>query len=153
MRELILMRHAEAAPISTAANDFARKLTTLGVQSATEAAQRLLRLYGAPDFILHSPAVRTSETAATVSTTLQLATSLMQADPRLYLATPEAMLERIAAVPDTAERLLVIAHNPTVSELAALLPNDGSHGEFMATAEFRHFALDIASWREIHTRL
>ena len=153
MRELILMRHAEAEPVGTAANDFARKLTTQGVQSATDAAQRLLRLYGTPDFILHSPAIRTIETAATVSSTLRLATSLMQADPRLYLATPETILERIAAAPDTAERLLVIAHNPTVSELAALLPKDGSHAEFMATAEFRHFSLDIASWRELHSRL
>lgn len=152
MRELILMRHAEAEPIDSAANDFARKLTAQGRQSAGDAAKTLQHLHGTPDRIVHSSAQRTTETAATVAEALQLAASLLHADPQLYLATPETMLERIAATPDSVERLLVIAHNPTVSDLAALLPNDGSRKSFMATAEFRHFCLRVANWRDLHTR-
>lgn len=149
MRELIVMRHAEAAPQLPDATDFSRVLTERGRGAATSAALDLLQRHGAPDWILYSPAARTSSTAEAVRAALRLDPALLQADPRLYLATPDTLLQSLAEAPEGARRLLLVAHNPAISELAGALRADGSRHSSMATAEYRHFALPIDRWQEL----
>ena len=57
----------------------------------------------------------------------------------LYLASPGPLLQVIAELPDTARRVLLIAHNPAVSQLAAALQPGSGRARPLATAEFRHF--------------
>ena len=146
-RELILMRHAEAAPGAGGADDFARPLTPAGREAATAAAQRLLQQHGAPDLLVCSPAVRTATTAEAVRAALGSEVPV-QSDARIYLASPGLLLQVLAECPDTARRVLLVAHNPAVSQLAAALHAGSGHVRPLATAEFRHFTLP-GHWREL----
>jgi phosphohistidine phosphatase SixA len=79
---------------------------------------------------------------------MRLDAASLRADARLYLASPDALLQALAKIPDAAHRVLLVAHNPAVSELAAALGTN-ARSRALATAEFRHFALPVEQWREL----
>ncbi len=149
MRELILMRHGEAAPLVKAGTDFTRPLTAPGSAAAAVAALQIAQRHGAPDYLLCSPAVRTTDTAAALRTALRLDAVPLHSDARIYLASPGQLLQVIAECPDAARRVLLIAHNPAVSQLAATLQPGSGRARPLATAEFRHFVLPVAHWQEL----
>jgi phosphohistidine phosphatase SixA len=149
MRELILMRHAEALPATPGAADFSRPLSNRGVEEASAAALRLLQQHGQPDCVLCSPAVRTTATASAVRTTLRLDDLPLRTDPRIYLATPGQLLQVVAESPEAARRVLLIGHNPAVSQLAAALQAGNGRSRSLATAEFRHFNLPVQDWQAL----
>jgi phosphohistidine phosphatase len=147
VRELILMRHAEALPAAIDVEDFARPLSTAGRTAAARAAGKLAS-GAAIDRLLYSPARRTSETAAIVAESLSLSESLLQAVPELYLATMERVRAAIARWHDAAHVVLVIGHNPSISELGVELAPAQSRG-FLPTAGYRRLPLDDDAWRAL----
>jgi len=149
VRELILMRHAEAAPASHGTEDFARPLTDAGRVAAARAAKMLA--VGAPiERVIYSPAARTSETASIVASTLSIAASALQAVPKLYLATPHLIGAALARWQGTARVILVVGHNPGVSDLGGEL--SPSHaGRMLQTAAYWRLPLDEAEWLALVT--
>lgn len=148
MPELLLMRHAEAAPQAAGGTDYERPLTARGVEAATLAARTLQRLYGAPDFVLHSPAARTTETARLVHRALVLRDVPLLADPRIYLATHALLLAVLRELPPTAHRVLLVGHNPAISELAQVLEPDAPPPHF-APADVRLVRRAIPRWSDL----
>lgn len=121
MRYLLLLRHAKAAQDAADKQDHSRPLNERG-HSAAAAMGRWLAGRPAirPELALVSTARRTRETWD------ELARQLPDLIPvryerALYLAAPEAALDIIATAPNTVERLMVIAHNPGIHELARAL--------------------------------
>ncbi|MET0961657.1 MAG: histidine phosphatase family protein [Noviherbaspirillum sp.] len=109
--ELILWRHAEAAPGTP---DEARALTETGRQHAQLMAQWLrLRLPTDLD-ILSSPAVRTRQTAATLMLPFSASDALSNH------SSPEAMREA-AGWPDNPRSVMLVGHQPLLGDLLALL--------------------------------
>jgi len=118
MRQLILMRHAHAEAERSAASDAERLLDPRGRLEAAEAAQRL-RAHGlVPDAIVTSPAARARETALIVAEQLGLAENHLHCEPELYLASPATLLAVIRRNTPQINRLLLVGHNPGLSELA-----------------------------------
>ncbi len=147
MHELILMRHAEALPAAIDAEDFARPLSAAGRTGALRAAAALAN-GAAIERLLYSPARRTSETAAIVAESLSLGASLQQAVPELYLATAQRVRAAIARWQAAARVVLVIGHNPSVSELAAeLAPRQ--RRTHLPTAGYARLTLDESAWRAL----
>ena len=130
---LTLLRHGLAAMISPT-GDFARELETRGWDQARAAAV-VLQQSGLPlpDRILCSPAMRTRQTAARVMQELALDEALLQLDQRLYLASAETLLEVVGEQRDP-RHLLLVGHNPGLSELALRLGGALRSGE-LATGE------------------
>ncbi len=148
MRELILMRHAEAVSNDISADDYQRPLTPNGAAAATRAAQALLIEYGPPERILCSPALRTLTTAQLLQQTMNLPAALIVTDDLIYLATGRTLRRALAATDSTIKRLLLVGHNPGVSQLLAnLSPAHAQHS--LATAEFVCLPLPIAEWSEL----
>lgn len=145
MRELLLMRHAEAVAQPPGLSDHDRPLTAHGRDAATKAAHRLQRAHGLPELVLFSSALRTRETAAQVGAALSLPASALRSDPRIYQASPDGLLELLRELPAEIRRVLLVGHNPTVSQLAHALDPAGSRRSF-ATAEFRLLHLPVADW-------
>ena len=144
MRDLLLMRHAEAAPRAMDGTDFDRPLTASGRTAADRAAERLREAAPRPQLLLCSPARRALQTAERVSAQLGLAATVLHAEPRIYLATSLALARVIAELGGRHACVLVVAHNPAISELAhALQP---APARSMATAEWRHIPLSIDHW-------
>lgn len=123
MRTLILMRHATAA--ETADSDYARPLTADG---RLEARLRiaLLREHQ-PTYILASSALRTAETAAIIASGLHYPLDLTL-KPALYQASAIDYLPFITPLSPEHRCVLVIGHNPAISQLSDYLTEtNGSH--------------------------
>jgi phosphohistidine phosphatase len=145
MRELILMRHAEAASSDITADDFQRPLTVNGAAAATRAARALLVEYGSPDRILCSPSLRTLTTAQLLQQSMNLSAACIVSDSLIYLATGKTLRRVLAATDGAITRLLLIGHNPGVSQLLAnVSPAHARHS--LATAEYVCLPLPITEW-------
>ena len=120
MKHLILMRHASARP---AADDRERPLSAAGQSEALAMGRTLgaLTPHGfRPEQALVSPARRARETLAGVRGGL-LTLAAAEADEALYLASAGQLLARLQRIPDETAQLLLVGHNPGLSELAQLL--------------------------------
>jgi len=148
VHELILMRHAQAAPAGLGAEDFRRALTPAGRRAAAQAARSLAGADVRIERVLLSPARRTQETAAIVARELKLAESLLQAVPELYAASLAVIRAVIGREHGGARSLLVVGHNPGISELARQLSAQPASGH-LPTAGLRRLPLTDAQWRQL----
>jgi phosphohistidine phosphatase len=147
VRELILMRHADALAAPVGARDFERALSAGGRLEAARSAQRLAGT-ATIERILYSPARRTSETATIVAGELALAAQALVAVPALYAATPAAIRAAVAREHGDARVLLIIGHNPGISEFGGELAGHGFHAQ-LPTAGFWRRSLDAQAWRTL----
>jgi phosphohistidine phosphatase len=148
MPELILMRHAAALPAAINGTDFERPLSARGRIAALRSAQRLAAADLKIERVLFSPAQRTRETAAIVAQELALGPAALQAVPDLYAATPRTLRETIATSHANARTLLVVGHNPGISELGHQLGGRLDHG-LLATSAFWRLPFDADSWQRL----
>ena len=126
MRQLVLLRHAHAEPAVAGQADYDRPLSPEG-QAEAEAAGVWLEQHGyKPDRIVYSPARRTKETLERVLAVLGNGDA--RPDPRIYEATPGALME-IADAHRDGGRVLLVGHNPGLEQLLALVAS-GQSGEF-----------------------
>ena len=124
MRELILLRHAEAQPSQPGGDDLGRRLSGRGEQEARAAGRWLeqwLKRHNQqrPGRVLCSPSERTRATAA-----LALAEIQGAPEPELCEDIYEATQGELLALLDDhgdAESVLLIGHNPGIERLVALL--------------------------------
>lgn len=120
---LLLMRHAEAVP--TAESDRTRSLTSKGKNDAQLVAQKLAAYKVTPDYVLCSPARRTRETYDAM---LKVLPEVSVIYPEfLYQASVERLFEGVSMLSETAQKVLIIAHNPGIQALVSMLAQKGDH--------------------------
>jgi phosphohistidine phosphatase len=148
MKRLTLMRHADARWNDPGISDLERPLNRRGSAAAQAMARRLLDLELIPDLLLASPARRTQQTADIVARELALPARRVLREEALYLASAPDMLKLVHGTGPRVAHLLVVAHNPGVSELVQLLvPQRSTAG--LATAALCSIAFDAAHWSAI----
>ena len=145
MRTLILLRHAAAEPAGPGHRDFDRALDANGQTEAEGAARRLAALPFRPALALVSPARRSQMTAQIVARHLRLGDDALRAEASLYLAPVPALREVIARTPARVDCLLVVGHNPGLSDLVSELAPPGND-VLLATAEFAYLQMPQADW-------
>jgi phosphohistidine phosphatase len=126
-RNLVLLRHAKS-DYPDGVPDHNRPLATRGRKEAGLAGDWLRANLPAVDGVLCSTATRARETLARTG----IDAPARYAEP-LYGATPGTMIEQINRVSDDVTTLLVVAHEPTMSEVALIL--SGADGTDTAAAE------------------
>ena len=127
--QLFLMRHGESP---AGPNDFERPLTDRGRKGARACARALQSRALKPEIALVSPALRCRETWARLAP-LTPECSLVLA-PSLYGASVSTLLEQLLTqTPSPGETVLLLAHNPGISDLAAQLTGAAplSPGDFL----------------------
>ena len=120
VNELYLLRHGIAVdPGSSGMPDDARALTEKGIKRMHQIAKGLLSLDLDLDAIATSPLVRARQTAEIVADALGLSDQL-ETSSVLSTGSDPATIERWLR--SRAEsRLLLVGHNPTLSELVSLM--------------------------------
>jgi len=111
--ELLLIRHAPAAPRDTGQDDAERPLTPRGRRRWKRAVTGLSRLGFRFDRLYHSPWRRAVETADVVAPLVDgevVVTALLTASPE------HALLDLLSG-----ERVAVVGHEPWLSELCSVL--------------------------------
>jgi phosphohistidine phosphatase len=151
MKHLILMRHASAGP---AADDRERPLSPAGRGDALRMGRALEARGFRPEWALVSPARRARETLAGVQGGLRSLAGA-ETDEALYLAGADRLLARLRRVPEETAQLLLVGHNPGLSELARALVGQGpadvlrraAHG--LAPAACAALRIGELRWREL----
>jgi len=120
MNELYLVRHGIAALRGTLdLPDDERRLTPKGMKRMRQVARGLNRLGIRPDRILTSPLPRALETAEIVAGTLGMADRLETCDPLRADREAPALRDWVLTRPE--DRLMIVGHNPGLSQLLGLL--------------------------------
>lgn len=138
---VVVARHAHAEWPGFQGSDFDRPLTPRGEQDAARSGAAMRAAGLVPVLALASPALRTSQTARIIARELKLPAEALRFVEPLYNASPcvlEAQLREAAQHTDGL--LLLVAHNPGVSQLACAL-GDGTPTAAFAPAEWRVLTL------------
>lgn len=156
MKTLYLLRHAKSSWDHPDLSDHDRPLNHRGRDAAKMIGSFLRDGGHAPDMVLCSTAIRTTQTLEIVLDQLGTdpATDL---DADLYLAEPSYMLGRLRTLPETVESVLMVTHNPGTSMLADALCGDGHVRSLQQmrtkypTAALAIIELQVDRWKETGT--
>jgi phosphohistidine phosphatase len=121
MLELVLLRHAHAILAIPNMQDIDRPLSAEGKQQATLQGKQLKKYKFLPQAIITSPALRTLTTAQLVAKVLHYPKEEIEKIPELYLAEVADILQTISEVPVSIQRLLLVGHNPGLSQVCRLI--------------------------------
>ncbi len=151
MKTLYLLRHAEADAGSTLQDgDHARVLTIRGRAEGRDVGRFMKAQDMAPEFILASDSLRTISTARLVAEELfgnVKSPVTSRFDRALYLAPADGLLEAVHGLAGKLDRLLLVAHNPGIMELAMTLAGaDMLMFEGFPPATLAVFESDAEDW-------
>jgi phosphohistidine phosphatase len=148
MKKLFLIRHAKSSWDDATLADQERPLNERGRRDAPKIGGRLARREVKPDLILSSPALRALTTAKIIAGKLDYKRKHIIIDDRLYAAEADDLLEVIHELDDRLQCVMIVGHNPELSELAQRLCGEIGHLPTGAVAEFGFAA---KSWSDIGT--
>jgi len=142
MRKITLIRHGEAS--FDALNDHERSLTPKGEQQARLLNISLYNYWGnhLPELFIYSGAKRTEETVKLVMGQ-EYSSVALQLEPSIYEAPLKNYLQLINKLSVEVEHVVIVAHNPTLTELGEYLSE--FYQPFMPSACVQYCA-EIESW-------
>ena len=154
MKRLTLVRHGHAEARAEG-GDFYRALSTQGRSEIMRTAAAIRDLLPAPDSMIASDAQRTRETAQLLQEHLKSVT-VVETAKALYHANSSTLLEVIQGTPKSVQHLLLVGHNPGLSELALRFARQfEAHADFggFATAGWCSVTFDTVDWSSISSPL
>jgi phosphohistidine phosphatase len=155
MLRLTLIRHAKAEPTHAGQEDWDRALDSQGQREAVEMGRRLQQRALHAPLLVSSSAVRALSTANLLARELGLQSTAVMADDRLYLISATALLdwihERASAADLSTEHLMLVAHNPGLSEFAAHIAVHPTVTS-LPTCGVLTLQVDIERWEDLSWR-
>jgi phosphohistidine phosphatase len=146
MKTLYIMRHGKAENGDNK-TDFERKLISKGIKRNLKIALKLKDKKGKFDAILCSKAERTIETAEIMAEQFDFPLANIENHKAFYLAPASIMLEYLYALDNALSNVLLVGHNPGVSELATNLSNQFI--DWLPTSALIAIKFDTEKWEEI----
>ncbi len=125
MKTILLLRHAKSASGAPGLPDHDRPLNRRGERAAELIAEHLLAKAPRPDLILCSTATRTRQTLAPLIGRLAPPAPPIALENGLYLASEEALLNRLRDLPAEVGTVLMIGHNDGMWQVAEALAGHG----------------------------
>jgi phosphohistidine phosphatase len=142
MKTLLLLRHAKSSRDDPHLEDHARPLNARGKEAAKQIGRLIRDEKLVPDRMISSTAVRARKTAAKAAKSCGYDKAI-ELSEAIYLAKPAAHRTVLNDVPDHCDSVLVVGHNPGISEFLHQLTDSG---EEMPTAALAVIELPIESW-------
>jgi phosphohistidine phosphatase len=147
MLSLILLRHGKSGWDDPRLDDFHRPLAPRGLRDVPEMGRRLSRRARRPDLIVSSTATRAISTARAVARELGYREDRILEEARLYHASPEMMMDCARRAPDGVRTLMIVGHNPGMTELANMF--GGGRIDNMPTSGMLCVEFDTDSWGRV----
>ena len=144
MKRLILMRHAEAG-WHINMDDHERPLSASGIRDAKKIGSWLKEKAYMPDEVISSTSVRTRETLSYL-----LLECPQIFEKSLYLADAEQLKSTLQTL--LSETVILLAHNPGITELAHdLMNHEEKHENFMDFPAASTLVIDFKAdrWSEV----
>lgn len=147
VRQLLIVRHAKSSWDQPDDTDFERRLNQRGVEDGSKMARIFAEALPRPDRVLCSPARRTRDTLAFLIPEL-VDPRRVDFDDSLYLADAGTWLGWIRAAPQSCEVLMLLGHNPGLTDLVnQLLAADAGTLDNLPTLGAAHFR-SRANWAQ-----
>lgn len=147
IKTLILVRHSKPENRHGLLNDFDRALTNEGKSDTIRMAETLQKSGIIPEFILTSSAARAYQTALIFREVFKIDLKSFQATRNLYYGTAKQLLDQIYGMPAKISSLLIVSHNPGISELSRAL-SDG-RSLFMENTQVTCLTYNIDHWYQV----
>ena len=136
MKTLFLVRHAKSSRNEPALQDKDRPLNNRGKRDAPKMGKRLAKREVTPDLILSSPAKRALKTAQLIAKKLDYKLQDIVVDERLYATGADELLHVIRKLGAKPKSVMLVGHNPELTELAHHLSNMITQLPTCGVAEF-----------------
>ena len=137
-RELLLLRHGKCKR-GKQCSDFDRLIADAGKRGAQRMATWIWRNDLMPDYVISSPAACALETTRKACKAMSMGPQGIVEDQRIYEATTSDLLQVLGDVPQTARRVLLVGHNPSLKKLLSYL--DEKNDEHLPKTALAHFEL------------
>lgn len=146
MKFLTLVRHAKSSWEQPDIDDMVRPLNPRGKESTILMGNWLHTQKIKPDAIISSPATRALHTALNIASWINFNKSRMDIDQAVYFGGTKAIMEKIASLDPALKDVLMVGHEPYLSELVNKLTGD-ELDKFPTCALYRIY-WDTDSWEE-----
>jgi phosphohistidine phosphatase len=146
---LYLVRHAKSSWKDSSLADRDRPLNKRGRRSAPAMGRRMLEQGHLPDLIVCSPANRALSTAKKIALELGCDVSAIVTDGNLYFSGTPGMRSVLEALDDRYQRVMMVGHNPTMTNLMNILGN--TFVVNMPTCAIAVIGFDVASWADVYS--
>ena len=146
MKTLVLVRHAKSSWDHAGTPDHERPLNHRGRRDAPDMGRRLRERGLLPDEIRSSTAVRARATAVAIAGQFGIEPEAVVLDERLYGSSPDTILGVVGELDDSVATVMIVAHDPGLSDLAFDLSGTIEHMPTCAVAEFQ---FDVERWSEV----
>ena len=144
MKKLLLMRHSDAVISHLGAPDHARKLSKRGIDNSIAVGQNISAANLIPDLIISSDSNRTLETSKNLGALFSLPRSVIASKNTFYNAKAFFIFNELSRLQSDINTLLVVAHNPGISELADQLSTTPINP--MSTSQCIYLRFEIQDW-------
>ena len=124
MKQLMILRHAQALGVEPGGDDKSRKLSPKGIEDAKALGALMERQNLQPDLVLCSAAVRTRQTLDGLLNVI--AVGRIDYSDTLYNADFSVLLNAVQGQSNDINSLLLVAHNPGIHTFSARLASDES---------------------------
>lgn len=146
-RTLIMIRHAKSSWANPLQSDFDRPLNERGSTDAPMMGIRLKKIGCKPDLIISSTAKRTKETAQHLAKQLGYTVDDIRWEEKLYHCIPSVLEETLYEVADTVKTVMIVAHNPGITEFVNQLSSDFAIGN-MPTCGVVSATFEAERWED-----
>lgn len=148
MRRLLLIRHAKSSWKDDSLDDHERPLNRRGERDSLSMARHLADGAEQIDVIYSSTATRALDFAQMIS---EFTGFNLVPDLTFYTFDVDELLEILRSLPDQAESVAVVAHNPAITQVVNRL--SGAEINNVPTAGIVALNCEIAQWRQLGERI
>ena len=146
MKKIILIRHAKSAWDHPWLDDFERPLAERGLRDAPQMAASLKNRGITVDLICSSTAKRAKQTACMTAAVLGYTEKKIHWEKSLYHASEDHLLRFIQSQSDQIQTLVLVGHNPGLTELINVL---GVKLDNLPTSGQFAFSVSTTHWKEL----
>ena len=146
MKTVILVRHGRASPAHPDVDDMDRSLRRSGSMDSERMARDLEDLDVSVDTLISSPALRSRSTADLFAARFFLP---VDTDERIYNGIDSDLLDVIQETDEELSSVLLVGHNPGISDLLRDLLDDDF--DDLPTASVAVLEFNVRDWQDIHS--
>jgi phosphohistidine phosphatase len=144
MKILTLIRHAKSSWKDPSLPDWDRPLNNRGRRDAPMMGERLAGREAYADLMISSSAVRAVMTTEAIAEEIEYPADEIVVDERLYGADEFEILQVIQGLDDAWERVMLVGHNPGLTDLVNALSPTGIDN--LPTCGIVELTYDTESW-------
>jgi phosphohistidine phosphatase len=148
IKTFILVRHSKAEDRDNKGNDIVRPLTDKGKTDTFKIANLLIKSGIKPDLVLSSTATRAVQTVKIFSEVLKIHEKHLDFTRKLYYSSSKTMLDFLYGLPDACNCVMIVAHNPGISDLVRGLTSGKIY--FMENTRTVVLEFNIEHWHQVN---